>query len=61
MGLLRFLFSLDQFLPAVNLGLADHWKAKDTHFLVWLFFTVEQGFGWIFVSIGLAAVYTQIK
>ena len=60
-GLLRFLISLDQFLPAVNLGLADHWKAKDAHFLVWLFFTVEQGFGWIFVSIALAALYTQIK
>jgi hypothetical protein len=59
--LLRFLISLDQFLPAVNLGLADYWKAKDTHFLIWAFFTVEQGLGWIFVSIGLAAIYTQLK
>ncbi len=59
--LLRFLISLDQFLPAVKMGMAEHWKAKDNPFPIWLYFTVEQVLGWIIIPIALAAIYTQIK
>jgi hypothetical protein len=59
--LLRILISLDQFLPAVNMRLAEHWKAKENPYPIWLYFTVERVLGWILIPIALAAIYTQIK
>ena len=59
--LLRFLISLDRFLPAVDMRLAKNWKAKDTPFPIWAYFTIERGLGWVLISIALVAIYTQIK
>jgi len=59
--LLRFFISLDQFLPVVNLRLAEHWQAQDSPFPIWLYFTVERCLGWVLIPIALAAMYTQLK
>jgi hypothetical protein len=59
--LLRFLISLDQFLPALDMQLANKWKARETPFPIWAYFSLEQALGWILIPIGLAAIYTQIK
>jgi hypothetical protein len=56
----RFFISLDRFLP-IDLGLAKHWDPKNCHFLVGLYFFLQQTIGWILVPIALASIYSQIK
>ncbi|MEW6387805.1 MAG: hypothetical protein AB1491_09865 [Thermodesulfobacteriota bacterium] len=57
----RFFLSLDRFLPAVDLGLADLWEAKEINFLTWIYWQVEMLCGWVLIPIALAAIYTNIK
>ncbi len=57
---IRFLISLDRFLP-IDLGLVKYWNSKGSHFLVWLYFHLEQILGWILIPIALASIYSQIK
>jgi uncharacterized protein YjbI with pentapeptide repeats len=57
----RLFISIDQFLPAVNLGIANNWNAEESHFLIWLYFNVEKILGWFMIPIALASIYTQIK
>ncbi|MCK9374673.1 MAG: hypothetical protein M0P73_00835 [Syntrophobacterales bacterium] len=57
---IRFLISLDRFLP-IDLGLVKYWNSKGSHFLIWLYFHLEQILGWILIPIALASIYSQIK
>jgi hypothetical protein len=59
--LVRLILSLDQFLPAVDMGLAKYWHAAANPFYIWAYFAFLQISGYILVPIGLAAIYTQIK
>jgi hypothetical protein len=59
--LVRFLLGLDQFLPAVDMGLAKDWQAAANPFYIWAYFAFLQISGYVLVPIGLAAIYTQIK
>ena len=57
--LLRFLVSLDQFIPAINLKIAENWQPPG--FGTWLWMKLQAISGWILVPIGLAAIYSQLK
>ncbi len=57
---MRFFLSLDRFLP-IELGLAKHWDSNASHFLVWLYFYLQQVIGWILIPIALASIYSQLK
>ena len=57
---IRFFISLDRFLP-IDLGLAKHWDPQSCHFLVWLYFFMQQTIGWILIPIALASIYSQIR
>jgi hypothetical protein len=57
---IRFLLSLDRFLP-IDLGLSKYWDSKACHFFIWLFFHLELILGWILIPIALASIYSQIK
>lgn len=58
---LSFFISLDQFLPAVDLGLAKSWDACQAPLAVWIYFHVLQLLGWILLPTFLAALYAQAK
>jgi hypothetical protein len=58
---LRFMVSFDQFIPAVNLGLAPHWEPEDLSFTKWFFAYLLRISGWILIPIGLAAIASQFK
>jgi hypothetical protein len=58
---LRFILSLDRFLPGVNLGLAKSWEPDNIEYKIWLYWHIHKILGWILIPIGLAAIYTQIK
>jgi hypothetical protein len=58
-AILRFLISLDQFIPAINLKIAENWQPPD--FKTWLWSNFQAISGWILVPIGLAAIASQLK
>jgi len=57
--LIRFLVSLDQFIPAINLKIAENWQPCG--FGRWLWLKLQAISGWILVPIGLAAIFSQLK
>jgi hypothetical protein len=61
--IIKFLLSLDRFLPGVDLGVAKEWSPSSTGicllaFAYWYFLKL---IGWITIPIALAAIYTRIK
>ncbi len=54
-------YSLDLFVPAVNLECEKHWKPKDPHWFLWLWLRFHRIAGWIIIPIGLAAITGIIK
>jgi hypothetical protein len=59
--IIRLVFSLDQFLPAVNLGLAGELDIKKITFGRLIYFHLHKILGWILILIGLAAITTRLK
>jgi uncharacterized protein YjbI with pentapeptide repeats len=59
--IIRLIFSLDQFLPAVNLGLAGELDLKKVTFGKLIYFHIHKILGWILILIGLAAITTRLK
>ena len=59
--IIRLIFSLDQFLPAVNLGLAGELDLKKATFGKLIYFHIHKILGWILILIGLAAITTRLK
>ncbi len=57
----RFLLSLDQFLPGIDLGLAKLWQLSQISFAELLYYHVHKLSGWVLIPIGLAAVYSQFR
>jgi len=57
----RFLLSLDQFLPGIDLGLAKLWQLSQISFAELLYYHLHKLAGWILIPIGLAAVYSQFR
>jgi hypothetical protein len=56
------LYSLDTFLPAVDLKYADEWSLKrDNHPRAWLYLRLHTIAGWILVPIALAAISGLLK
>ena len=56
-----FWYSLDLFVPAINLGVADGWMPRQGWFLGRNYARVHRILGWILVPIGLAAMAGLIK
>jgi len=59
--IIKFLLSLDRFLPGVDLGLAKEWSPQKVNLITFLSWHVLKLAGWITIPIVLAAIYTQIK
>ncbi len=59
--LIKFILSLDRFLPGVDLGLAKHWQPSHVCLFTWIYWYILKISGWITVPIALAAIYTRIK
>ncbi|MGQ9687952.1 MAG: hypothetical protein ACUVXF_04065, partial [Desulfobaccales bacterium] len=59
--LLRLLISLDQFIPAINLKIAENWHPPYLSFWVWGGMKFQMIAGWILVPIGLAAIFSQFR
>ena len=59
--IIRLIFSLDQFLPAVNLGLAGELDLKKVTFGKLIYFHFHKIAGWVLILIGLAAITTRLK
>ena len=59
--MIRLIFSLDQFLPAVNLGLGGELDLKKATLGKLIYFHIHKIFGWILILIGLAAITTRLK
>jgi hypothetical protein len=59
--LLRFLISLDQFIPGINLKIADYWQPPQLTFRTWCWLQFQAISGWVLVPIGLAAIFSQLK
>ena len=59
--LIRFLISLDQFIPAINLKVAENWQPPELSLRTWCWLQFERISGWILIPIGLAAIYSQFK
>jgi hypothetical protein len=58
---LRFITSFDQFIPAIDLGVAKNWQPQELSFWAWFYVYFQKISGWILVPIGLAAIYSQFK
>ncbi len=58
---LRLITSFDQFIPAIDLGLAKNWQPPELSFWPWVHIYSQKILGWILVPIGLAAIYSQFK
>jgi hypothetical protein len=56
-----FLYSLDLFVPAISLGMAEYWIPKNTDWRrsAWLY--THRILGWIIVPIGLLALAGMVK
>jgi hypothetical protein len=59
LALLRLLISLDQFVPAMNLKVAEKWQPPGV--LTWFWLKFQAISGWVLIPIGLAAIATQLK
>lgn len=59
--ILRFIISFDQFIPAIDLGLAKNWQPPELSFWAWFYVYFQKISGWILVPIGLAAIASQFK
>jgi hypothetical protein len=59
--ILRFLISLDQFVPAINLKIADNWQPPQLYFKTWCWLKFQSILGWILIPIGLAAIASQLR
>jgi uncharacterized protein YjbI with pentapeptide repeats len=60
-AVVRFLLSLDEFLPGVDLGLAQLWQMSKISYPTLLYYHFQKISGWILVPIGLAAVFSQFR
>jgi hypothetical protein len=58
---LKFIVSFDQFIPAIDLGLASHWEPEALPFWKWFCAYILRISGWILIPIGLAAIASQFK
>lgn len=58
---LKFILSFDQFIPAIDLGLANSWKPQEISFFAWIWWYIQKFAGWVLIPIATAAIYTQFK
>jgi hypothetical protein len=58
---LKFMVSFDQFIPAIDLDLASHWKPEGLPFWKWFSAYILRISGWVLIPIGLAAIASQFK
>ena len=61
---LRLITSFDQFIPAINLGVAKNWQPPELSFWGfwgWVHIYFQKISGWVLVPIWLAAIYSQFK
>jgi hypothetical protein len=58
---LSFLYSLDLFVPAVNLGVATDWEPQPHRPILFYWMFAQKALGWILVPIGLLAFSGFIK
>jgi uncharacterized protein YjbI with pentapeptide repeats len=59
--LIRFIISLDHFLPGIDLKVVVKWHPSELPTWKWCWLQFEQISGWILIPIGLAAIYSQFK
>ena len=57
----RLILSLNNFLPAIDLGLTKELQFSNISFYTFLYLQFHKICGWILIPIGLAAIYTKIK
>lgn len=57
----RLILSLNNFLPAIDLGLTKELQFSNISFYTLLYLQFHKICGWILIPIGLAAIYTKIK
>jgi hypothetical protein len=61
--IIKFLISLDRFLPGVDLGLAKEWSpaASSVCYFAFIYWYVLKLAGWITIPIALTAIYSRVK
>jgi hypothetical protein len=61
--IIKFLISLDRFLPGVDLGLAKEWSpaASSVCYFAFIYWYILKLAGWITIPIALAAIYSRVK
>jgi hypothetical protein len=57
----RFWYSVDLYLPVVNIQSSSFWMPKPEHKVLWHYMHLHALLGWILIPIGLAAVTGIIK
>jgi len=58
---LRFLLSLNFFLPAIDLGFGKHLSIINMSYPTLVYFILHRLAGWVLIPIGLAAITTRLK
>lgn len=59
--IIRLILSLNNFLPAIDLGLTKELQLSNISFYTFIYLQFHKICGWILIPIGLAAIYTKIK
>jgi hypothetical protein len=56
-----FWYSLDLFVPAINMETEKYWQPKERHWFLWFWLRMQRAAGWVIIPIGLAALTGIIK
>jgi hypothetical protein len=58
---MRFLISLNQFLPGIDLGLGKLWQLSQASFGLLVYYHLHKLAGWVLIPIGLASIFSRFR